>query len=249
MDQKIHVCRNRDTLGVFTEAQLKMALARGSVAENDYCWTEGMKDWQPISQTYPHLIPTRPSSRQAAPAYPSAPYHPPSANQTYPSPAPVNPAGYGAQTTSYPTGGERFGAYLLDGLFMMLMFCGAAVPLFIFLAMIMEGEGRGSARAIESLAQPIGIFFSFFGSLLYYGIQGTGSQNATWGQRIVGFKMVDARTGAAPQSGQIWQWAFFRSIILTCCSCLGLLFFIPILNDSRKQSAFDSWAGILMVKK
>jgi hypothetical protein len=28
-----------------------------------------------------------------------------------------------------------------------------------------------------------------------------------------------------------------------------LLFFIPILNDARKQSAFDSWADILMVKK
>lgn len=33
MEPKIHVCRNRDTLGVFTEDQLKMALARGSVTE------------------------------------------------------------------------------------------------------------------------------------------------------------------------------------------------------------------------
>lgn len=249
MEPKIHVCRNKDTLGVFTEAQLKMALGRGSVTENDYCWTEGMKDWKPISQTYPHLIPSRPSSQQTAPAYPSGPYQPPSASQTYAPSAPANAAGYGQQVLVYPTGGERFGAYLLDGLFMMLMFCGAAVPFFIFLAVIMEGDGRSSARAIESLAQPIGIFAGFFGSLLYYGLQGTTAHNATWGQRIMGFKMVDARTGAAPQSGQIWQWAFFRSIILTCCSCLGLLFFIPILNDNRKQSAFDSWAGILMVKK
>jgi uncharacterized RDD family membrane protein YckC len=113
----------------------------------------------------------------------------------------------------------------------------------------MEGEGRSSTRAIESLAQPIGIFAGFFGSLLYYGLHGTTAHNATWGQRIMGFKMVDAGTGATPQSGQIWQWAFFRSIIMSCCSCIGLLFFIPILNDSRKQSAFDSWANILMVKK
>lgn len=250
MDRKIHVCRSRDTLGVFTEAQLKMALGRGSVTESDFCWTEGMKDWKPISQTYPHLIPARPSAPHVAPAYPSATHQPPSASQTYAPSAPANPAGYvQPQTSAYPTGGERFGAYLLDGLFMMLMFCGAAVPFFVFLAVIMEGEGRSSTRAVQSLAQPIGIFFGFFGSLLYYGIQGTTSRNATWGQRIMGFKMVDARTGAAPQSGQIWQWAFFRSIILSCCSCLGLLFFIPILNDSRKQSAFDSWAGILMVKK
>ncbi len=249
MDPKIHVCRNRDTLGVFTEAQLKMALGRGSVTENDYCWTDGMKDWKPISQTYPHLTPTRPSSQQSAPAYPSGPYQPPAASQTYTPAMPANPSGYGQQVLAYPTGGERFGAYLLDGLFMMLMLCGAAVPFFIFLAVIMEGDGRSSARAIESLAQPIGIFAGFFGSLLYFGLQGTTAHNATWGQRIMGFKMIDARTGAPPQSGQIWQWAFFRSIIMSCCSCIGLLFFIPILNDSRKQSAFDSWADILMVKK
>ena len=121
MEPKIHVCRNKDTLGVFTEAQLKMALGRGSVTENDYCWTEGMKDWKPISQTYPHLIPSRPSSQQTAPAYPSGPYQPPSASQTYAPSAPANAAGYGQQVLVYPTGGERFGAYLLDGLFMMLM--------------------------------------------------------------------------------------------------------------------------------
>jgi|GEM_PF-3220388 len=249
MEPKIHVCRNKDTLGVFTEAQLKMALGRGSITENDYCWTDGMKDWKPIGQTYPHLVPARPASQQTAPAYPAAPYQPPSPGQNYVPPAPTNRTGYGQPAFVYPTGGERFGAYLLDGLFMLLMFCGAAVPFFVFLAVIMEGEGRSSTRAIESLAQPIGIFAGFFGSLLYYGLQGTTAQNATWGQRIMGFKMVDARTGAPPQSSQIWQWAFFRSIIMSCCSCIGLLFFIPILNDSRKQSAFDSWANILMVKK
>ena len=35
MDDKIHVSRNRDSLGVFTEEQLKMALGRGSVYAGD----------------------------------------------------------------------------------------------------------------------------------------------------------------------------------------------------------------------
>ena len=86
MQPKIHVCRNRDTLGVFTEDQLKMALGRGSITENDYCWTDGMKDWKPIGQTYAHLIPTRPSSQQTAPAYPTAPYQPPPTPQRPTSP-------------------------------------------------------------------------------------------------------------------------------------------------------------------
>jgi uncharacterized RDD family membrane protein YckC len=248
MEPKIHVCRNKDTLGVFTEAQLKMALGRGSITENDYCWTDGMKDWKPIGQTYAHLVPARPASQQTTPPYPAAPYQPPGPSQNYVPQAPTNRTGYGQPSFVYPSGGERFGAYLLDGLFMSLLFCCVLIPAYGMLAVIFE-ETRGTSSEMQVFTQLITFFLGLFGSLLYHGLQGTTAHNATWGQRIMGFKMVDARTGAPPQSGQIWQWAFFRSIIMSCCSCIGLLFFIPILNDFRKQSAFDSWADILMVKK
>ena len=84
---------------------------------------------------------------------------------------------------------------------------------------------------------------------LYYGLVGSSQANATVGQRAMGFKMVDAKTGAAPRNGQVWQWALTRSLVLQCCSCIGLLLFIPILTDARKQSLFDSWADLVMVKK
>jgi len=207
-----------------------------------------MADWKPIGQTYPHLTPARPSSQRTIPAYPAHPYQPPAPHPSHTPPVPASPSGYGQPTLVYPAGGERFGAYMLDGLFMLMMFCGLLIPVFGVLAVIFE-ENRGSSGDMKVITQLLTAFFGFFGSLLYYGIQGTTSQHATWGQRIMGFKMVDAKTGAPPQGGQVWQWAFFRSIIMSCCSCLGLLFFISILNDNRKQSAFDSWAGILMIKK
>ena len=248
MEPKIHVCRNRDTLGVFTEAQLRTALGRGSIAENDYCWTTGMKEWKPISLAYPHLIPARPPTQQTIPAYPSAPYQPPAPSRAYPPAAPLSHPVNGQYSLVLPTGGERFGAYMLDGVFMILLFCCFFVPTFGVLKLMFE-ETRGSFSDRRLITQFVTFSLGFVGSLLYYGIQGASAHNATWGQRIMGFKMVDVTTGAAPQSGQVWQWAFFRSGIMSCCSCFGLLFFIPILNNSRKQSAFDSWAGIMMVKK
>ena len=248
MEPKIHVCRNRDSLGVFTEAQLQTALGRGSIAENDYCWTTGMKEWKPISLAYPHLIPARPSPQQTTPAYPSAPYQPPAPSRIQPPAVPLNHPGHGQYSLVHPSGGERFGAYMLDGLFMLVMFCCLLAPSFGMLELMFK-EDRTPYGERKLITQFVTFFIGFVGSLLYHGLQGASAHNATWGQRIMGFKMVDVTTGAAPQSGQVWQWAFFRSGIMSCCSCFGLLFFIPILNSSRKQSAFDSWAGIMMVKK
>jgi uncharacterized RDD family membrane protein YckC len=243
METPIHVSRQKDSLGIFTEAQLKVALNRGSITENDYCWTAGMKEWQLIGQVYPHLLPVSnagspPPAAPPAPRAPQAPYA-----------QPGHAAGYPQAAFVYPSGGERFCAYMLDATFMGLMLCCILVPTLVGIAGALDGRGRDSSEAVGNFASLLGTVFGFFGSLLYYGIQGNSAQNATWGQRIMGFKMVDAKTGAPPQSGQVWQWAFFRSLLLSCCGCFSFLFFIPILSNPQKQSEFDKWAGILMVKK
>ena len=229
MDKPIHVNRDQVTIGVFSEAQISAGLGQGSITPNDLCWTEGMKEWKTIREAYPHLSP----SASAAP----------------PSGIPLMPSRPGQPSANYASGGDRFGAYLLDGLFMGLISCGLIVPVVIVLVVSADTDIAQMAQAFRSAANLIGVFVGCFISLLYYGIQGNSPQNATWGQRIMGFKMVDSKTGAAPQSGQVWKWAMFRSLILSCCSCIGWLFFIPILNHAKKQSSFDEWADILMVKK
>jgi uncharacterized RDD family membrane protein YckC len=223
MEPNIHVSRNQVTLGTFSEAQIKGGLAQGAITPNDYCWTQGMDGWKTIAEAYPHLLPSG-----------SAPI----------------PSGQNQPESQYPSGGERFGAYLLDGLFMGLMTCGMFIPLFIVIfALAEESNSRDVGNVIGSIAQIFGSIVGLGISILYHGIQGNSAHNATWGQRIMGFKMVDSKTGAAPHSGQVWKWSAFRSLILGCCSCIGWLFFIPILNNPRKQSSFDDWADILMVKK
>ena len=248
MEQKIHVSRNKDSLGVFTEDQLRTAISRGSVYASDYCWKSGMKAWATIGQTYPHLLPSQQTSQPSPPAYPAP--HAPSPGQVHAQirQAPTSPVSQTHANVSFPTGGDRFCAYLLDGLFMATIFCLIMVTAAILLG-IMADYGRMNSEITDSLFRLNMFGFIFFGSFLYYGVLGNTSQNATWGQRIMGFKMVDSRTGSAPQAGQVWRWAFYRGLITSCCGCIGLLFFIPILNDPRKQSAFDNWSDILMVRR
>lgn len=249
MDTKIHVSRNRDSLGVFTEEQLKMALGRGSVYASDFCWKAGMKEWVTIGQAYPHLLPSTPPTPHSHPPFPAAGGLPPAPAQHSLPVSATSSTGYAQSPVGLPTGGDRFCAFLLDGIFMMLLSCVLAVPLFVMMAVIADSGGRDADRAMSSLFPLVGYGFGLFCPLLYYGVLGNTSQNATWGQRIMGFKMVDARTGATPTSGQVWRWAFYRGLITSCCGCIGLLCFIPILNDARKQSAFDSWADILMARR
>lgn len=220
MNPNIHVSRNQVTLGIFSEVQIKEGLSSGLLKPNDYCWTPGMKGWTTLAESFPNLV------TGAATIFPAA-----------------------AGQAQYPSGGERFGAYLLDGLFMGLMACGLAVPLVLMMVVAMDSDADKMANTFRSLSQFIGAVVGFVISFLYHGIQGNSVHQATWGQRIMGFKMADVNTGASPQSAQVWKWSLFRSLIFSCCSCIGWLFFIPILNSARKQSAFDEWADILMVKK
>lgn len=223
MQPGIHVSRNQVMIGVFSEEQLRASLGQGAINRSDYCWTEGMAEWKTIAEVYPHLL----------------------------SPEPSRTTGTGdGQTPTLAAGGERFGAYLLDGLFMTLMTCGICAPFFAT-AIIATGEAYSEreADAYGAMFQFVAIFVGLIVTILYHGIQGNSSANATWGQRIMGFKMVDSRSGKAPSPGQIWMWAALRSLILSCCGCISWLFFISILHDPRKQSAFDKWADILMVKK
>ncbi len=131
----------------------------------------------------------------------------------------------------------------------MTVLCCAVMSPFLVLLAIIADSGGANSRSMDSLFRLVILGSGFFGSLLYYGILGNTSQNATWGQRIMGFRMTDSRTGAAPESGQVWRWALYRGALTSCCGCIGFLFFIPILDDARKQSAFDRWADILMVRR
>jgi uncharacterized RDD family membrane protein YckC len=226
-DALIHVAKNGKPFGTFTESDLSAALADGRISAQDLCWRNGMSAWLPLSQAFPQLLPTT-SANSAFVANDASP--------ATPLPAQV-----------YPSGWERFGAYFIDGLVIIVpvLILAGLIGFFIGLTLAGEVEQNG----IVLIAQALGITAGAILMTLYFGILGSSEANATVGQRAMGFKMVDAKTGAAPRKGQVWQWALTRTLAVQCCSCIGLLLFIPILTDARKQSLFDSWADLVMVKK
>jgi uncharacterized RDD family membrane protein YckC len=230
-DAQIHVAKNGKPFGTFTESDLSAALADGRISAQDLCWQNGMSAWLPIAQAFPQLVPT-----QATAAF--------VANDGAMPPAAQAAA---APTQAYPSGWERFGAYIIDVLVML-------IPVLIVAALVgaltaVGLRGQLASQSIVLVAQGLGVCVGAVLMMLYYGIMGSASGNATVGQRAMSFQMVDAKTGAAPSKGQVWQWAVTRSLVLQCCSCFGFLLCIPILTDARKQSLFDSWSGLVMVKK
>jgi hypothetical protein len=45
-----HVARNGDIIGEFSEEDFRDRVFRGEVRADDYYWTEGMADWQPVAE-------------------------------------------------------------------------------------------------------------------------------------------------------------------------------------------------------
>jgi len=225
-EASIHVSRNGQSLGILTEEQLRAGLAQQAIRKEDLCWTSGMAEWLPISQRYPHLLPSAASSSTPTQAIPAGP-----------TTASAQP------TDMYPSGWQRFSAHFLDGFGTLVFFC----PLGLLVALVVFA-GLGMPEDLAPLLFHLVILPTSL--LLYYGILGNTARHATWGQRAAGFKMVDAQTGLEPSKAQVWNWAWLQVLchLLFYCCGFGYLAYIPILGNAPKQSLVDRWSGIVMVK-
>lgn len=75
---QIHIGRNGQPLGTFSEDQVRDGLARGTFLGTDLAWQEGMDDWKPLSSFSIHNTP--PSlSQSTSPARFSVPMSVPAA--------------------------------------------------------------------------------------------------------------------------------------------------------------------------
>jgi uncharacterized RDD family membrane protein YckC len=50
---QIHIAKNGQRMGPYSEIQVREMLAAGSIAGSDLAWYEGMADWKPVSQVLP----------------------------------------------------------------------------------------------------------------------------------------------------------------------------------------------------
>jgi hypothetical protein len=67
--KQYHITTKGEQSGPFPESELRSMLVAGEIAPNDLCWTEGMKEWEPIRKVIEGLsvMPTSPSSDSTTP--------------------------------------------------------------------------------------------------------------------------------------------------------------------------------------
>lgn len=134
--------KNLTQLGPVSEAELRSRIAAGEVAGTDMAWTEGMKDWQPVSavETFRGLVPTASGNTAMA----SSPYAPPVSS-------PYPPAG---MAPSAPTSGLAIASLVCGIMGLMTCLFLPGIPAVICghmaLKRISEAPGRLGGRGLAT---------------------------------------------------------------------------------------------------
>jgi uncharacterized membrane protein len=116
--------------GPYSVAQLEGMLRNGEVAQNAVVWTEGMRDWAPIS-TVVNAVPTPAPMPPVSPPYPQRM-----------TPVPVNPVGSGA-----PAVNETDHTYVLVAHILMaasLFTVGIVAIAAVVMAYLKQNDVRGT---------------------------------------------------------------------------------------------------------
>ncbi|HEY0368067.1 MAG TPA: DUF4339 domain-containing protein [Chthoniobacterales bacterium] len=127
-----------ETIGPYTTDEVRRRIAQGTIATDDFCWREGMADWQVIAETPPFL------ERKPAPA----------PRRLKPAPVTLPPRKRPVATSAAPDSQRErpFGAIalmLIGGI--LAVYCGAFYP-------SQAATDRGYARGLEVLlGQPLAV--------------------------------------------------------------------------------------------
>ena len=127
---------------------------------------------------------------------------------------------------------KRLGATLIDVIILMVI----SVPLLWWFYGVAYFTASGAPRGIADFL--ISYVFPAVAAILFWKYRG-----ATPGKMLISARIVDARTGAAPSTGQLIG-RYFAYIVSMLPLCLGFLW---IAFDKRKQGWHDKLAGTVVV--
>jgi uncharacterized RDD family membrane protein YckC len=169
---QIHIAKNGQKMGPYSEAQVREMLAAGSIAGTDLAWHEGLADWKPLASVL---------SAANAPAAPvsTAPVSTAPVSTIVPGVAVIDP--------NLAERGTRLGAVLLDCL--ALTIC--LLPGFVVL--LAGGDDNDTTKAIGGLL--MGVFFLALAIVQIYMLTTRGQ---SIGKRIVGVKIVKYVDNSSP---------------------------------------------------
>lgn len=168
---QIHIAKNGQRMGPYSEEQVRQMLASGSIAATDLAWHEGMADWQPVASVLP---PTPTAAPAATAAPPISPAIAPAVRTIVIDP---NLAGRGA----------RLGAVLLDVLVLVVCLLPGII------VGVTGGDNNDTTKAIAGLLCLVG-FIAVAAVQIYL----LSTRGQTIGKKFVGVKIVKYADSAPP---------------------------------------------------
>lgn len=137
----------------------------------------------------------------------------------------------------------RFAANFLDGILISIFVSPASIRIIYLLS---KGKIR-SDWISESACVALAFFIvSFILSQVIFLVLCYKKQ-ASVGKMSISAKIVDARTGGVPTKGQL-TGRYFASLFYLCLPFgLGLVFFLWVAFDSKKQGMHDKLAGTAVI--
>lgn len=185
------VARDGQTLGEFHESQIQEGLQTGYFQPTDWCWREGMSEWQGLEMIFQHAK-AQPLQQLPRPTV---------AQEVNPYAAPrASLAGRASQTTflryvEKASAGSRLGAYILDTLVIFACFLPAGLM-----------SELGSAKDDLMLY----ISFGFVGILCITNLILIATDGQTVGKRLMGIRI--AQIEDSTKAGFI-QIVFLRTLL------------------------------------
>ena len=231
MASQWQVGRGGQSTGPYSTEHLREMAAAGRISPGDLVWKDGMGEWADCATVQGLFPATR--TAESSPGGPDwNPYQSPTIDATS---ASSGEAGSGRIV--YAGFLSRFGALILDSLFLTLLTLIPAFGIGIAAVMIF-GPDAGA-----NVAGAIGNLFGLIVGVSYYVGLETSAKQATWGKQIVGIKVTDLN-GRRITVGRSLGRYFAK--ILSGCTVIG--WFLPLFTE-KKQALHDIVAGTLVIDR
>jgi uncharacterized RDD family membrane protein YckC len=234
MNMQVWIGRQGERLGPYDDAEVRSWLRKGEVSPADLGWYEGMTDWTPLSQLFPEDAAAAPTPRVVDHAIPPLPAH----------------VGAAPAARSFSYGGfwKRVGAYLIDGLILLI-------------PMILVGYAMGMGPAEEKMNAAMAAGTSSLLALsqfqddifparmvwlamswIYFACFEASTWQATPGKRALGMIVTDLdgrRIGFGRASGR-----FFGKLLSGFILMIG---YLMVAFTARSQALHDLIASTLVI--
>jgi uncharacterized RDD family membrane protein YckC len=247
-----YYARNDQRFGPVEETELRRLVAVGQIARGDLVWRQDWPDWRaaeevegllpPAGGTPPPRVPTPPPPPPAALLASQSPYAasppPPGELPAWQSPyttAPPSPA----STVQYATFGQRFLAFLVDFVIMLVGSFVVAVILGALLAVARRFMTPEAVLGSNLLLNLIGLASGW----LYYAFCESSSMMGTPGKRALGLVVTDLE-GNRISFGRATARHFSKFI----SGIVFLLGYFAVLWSPQRQAWHDQIADCLVLK-